>query len=44
MAADGVLILEHARKRPAPETAGRLVRAREVASGDSMLSLYEVRM
>ena len=43
MAADGVLILEHARKQRAPETAGRLVRSREVASGDSALSLYELR-
>ena len=43
MAADGVLILEHARKRRAPETAGRLVRSREVSSGDSVLSFYEVR-
>jgi 16S rRNA (guanine966-N2)-methyltransferase len=42
MAAGGVLILEHARKRRAPETAGRLVRSREVTSGDSGLSIYEI--
>ena len=41
MARDGVLILEHARKRHAPETAGRLVRSREVASGDSALAFYK---
>ena len=42
MAPDGILILEHARKRRAPDTVGRLVRSREVTSGDSALSLYEV--
>ena len=42
LASDGVLILEHARKRHAPETAGRLVRSRDVISGDSMLSFYNV--
>ena len=41
MAPDGVLILEHARRRPAPETAWRLVRSREVTSGDSALALYK---
>ena len=43
MAPDAVLILEHARKRRAPDTAGRMVCAREVASGDSALSLYKVK-
>jgi 16S rRNA (guanine966-N2)-methyltransferase len=42
LAPDGVLILEHARTRHAPETAGRLVRSRAVISGDSMLSFYNV--
>ena len=39
----GLLVLEHARRRPAPETAGRLVRARQVTSGDSSLSFYELK-
>jgi 16S rRNA G966 N2-methylase RsmD len=39
----GVLVLEHARRRPAPEAAGDLVRTREVVSGDSALAFYEVR-
>ena len=43
MAPDGVLILEHARKRHAPETAGQLVRSREVLSGDSALAFYKLR-
>ena len=40
LAAGGVLVLEHARRAQAPESAGRLVRTREVISGDSALSLY----
>lgn len=36
----GVVILEHARRDSAPEMAGRLVRTREVASGDSALTFY----
>ena len=43
IAAGGMLVLEHARRRPAPETAGRLVRVRQVASGDSMLSFFELK-
>ena len=43
MAPGGVLILEHARKRHAPETAGRLVRSREVTSGNSALAFYKLR-
>ena len=38
----GVLVLEHLRKRPQPAAAGRLVRTREVTSGDSALALYEL--
>lgn len=38
-----LLVLEHARRRPAPERAGSLVRTRVVASGDSALAFYEVR-
>jgi 16S rRNA (guanine966-N2)-methyltransferase len=40
LAAEGVLVLEHARRRPAPESAGALVRTRQVISGDSTLSFY----
>ena len=40
MAGDGVLVLEHARKRRAPDAAGRLVRTREVSAGDSALAFY----
>jgi 16S rRNA (guanine966-N2)-methyltransferase len=40
LAPDGVLVLEHARRRPAPATAGRLVRVRQVVSGSSALSFY----
>ena len=40
MASDGVLVLEHARKRRAPDAAGRLVRTREVSAGDSALAFY----
>jgi 16S rRNA (guanine966-N2)-methyltransferase len=40
VAADGMLVLEHARRRVSPPTAGGLVRARVVHSGDSALSFY----
>ena len=40
LASDGVLVLEHARRRAAPDTAGRLARVRQVISGDSTLSFY----
>ncbi len=40
LAPDGVVIVEHARRRPAPERAGGLVRTREVTSGDSALAIY----
>jgi hypothetical protein len=43
IAADGLLVLEHSRKRVAPEAAGVLVRTREVTSGDSALTLYAVK-
>jgi 16S rRNA (guanine966-N2)-methyltransferase len=39
---DGVVVLEHARRRPAPDHAGRLVRRRDITSGDSALALYAV--
>jgi 16S rRNA (guanine966-N2)-methyltransferase len=37
---DGVLVLEHAHRRSVPESAGHLIRVRQVRSGDSALSLY----
>jgi 16S rRNA (guanine966-N2)-methyltransferase len=43
LAPDGLLVLEHARRRAAPDSAGRLVRVRQVISGDSALSLYELK-
>src|SRR6478672_10945253 len=43
VAPGGLLVLEHARRRPAPEAAGRLVRVRQVTSGDSTLSFYELK-
>jgi 16S rRNA (guanine(966)-N(2))-methyltransferase RsmD len=39
---DGVLVLEHARRQATPETAGRLVRVRQLASGGSALAFYEL--
>jgi 16S rRNA (guanine966-N2)-methyltransferase len=43
VAADGLVVLEHSRKRATPEAAGVLVRTREVTSGDSALTLYAVK-
>lgn len=40
LAPAGVLVLEHARRRPSPPLAGDLVRTRVVLSGDSALSFY----
>jgi 16S rRNA (guanine966-N2)-methyltransferase len=40
LAPDGVVVFEHARRVRAPDASGRLVRTRELASGDSMLSFY----
>ena len=40
LAPGGVLVLEHARRRPSPECAGAVPRTREVTSGDSALALY----
>jgi 16S rRNA (guanine(966)-N(2))-methyltransferase RsmD len=42
VAPGGLLVLEHARRRQPPDTAGRLGRVRQVASGDSTLSFYEL--
>jgi len=43
IAPGGLLVLEHARRRQAPETAARLVRVRQVTGGDSALSFYELK-
>jgi 16S rRNA (guanine966-N2)-methyltransferase len=40
LAPGGVVVLEHARRRPSPESAGPLIRVRQVTSGDSALSFY----
>jgi 16S rRNA (guanine966-N2)-methyltransferase len=40
LAAEGVLTLEHARRRMSPPNAGGLTRTRVVISGDSALSFY----
>jgi 16S rRNA (guanine966-N2)-methyltransferase len=37
---EGILVLEHARKRTPPDAPGRLVRTRVITSGDSALSVY----
>jgi 16S rRNA (guanine(966)-N(2))-methyltransferase RsmD len=36
----GVVVLEHARRQPAPDVAGALVKTRDRRSGDSLLSFY----
>ena len=41
LADGGIVVFEHARRQPSPETAGRLSRSRLVPSGDSVLSFYE---
>jgi 16S rRNA (guanine(966)-N(2))-methyltransferase RsmD len=41
LAPGGLLVLEHARRRPAPPVAGPLALTRTVTSGDSALSFYE---
>src|SRR5262245_28932386 len=40
LAPGGVLVVEHARRRPPPACVGGLQRSREVTSGDSALALY----
>ena len=42
LAPGGLLVLEHARRGPVVESAGRLMRSRDVISGDSVLTFYEV--
>jgi 16S rRNA (guanine966-N2)-methyltransferase len=41
VAAGGLLVLEHARRNPAPDEVGRLRRTRDLVSGDSALAFYE---
>lgn len=41
LAPGGLVVFEHARRRSTPETAGGLVRQREVRSGDSGLAFYQ---
>lgn len=43
VAAGGLIVLEHARRRESPAAPGDLVRARVVTSGDSALSIYQRR-
>ncbi len=43
LAEGGVLVLEHARRRPAPAAAGPVVRTREVTAGESVISFYTLR-
>jgi 16S rRNA (guanine(966)-N(2))-methyltransferase RsmD len=43
LAPGGLLVLEHAKRQPAPELAAGLVRTRQIASGDSTLSFYAWR-
>jgi 16S rRNA (guanine966-N2)-methyltransferase len=40
VAPGGLLVLEHARRRPAPAMAGALTRIRDLTSGDSALTFY----
>jgi 16S rRNA (guanine966-N2)-methyltransferase len=42
LAPGGVVVLERAGRRAPPEQLGRLVRTRDVRSGDSALTLYEL--
>ena len=40
LAPEGVVVLEHGRRRPAAASAGRLARTRQVVAGESALSFY----
>lgn len=42
VAEQGVVVLERARRTPAPDRVGRLVKQRDLPSGDSALSWYTV--
>jgi 16S rRNA G966 N2-methylase RsmD len=41
VAPDGLVVLEHARRDVAPPVAASIVRARNILSGDSALTIYE---
>ncbi len=43
LAQDGLVVLEHAHRIAAPDTAGRLERIRNLRSGDSALAFYTCR-
>jgi 16S rRNA (guanine966-N2)-methyltransferase len=43
VAAEGLLVIEHARRRPMPDRGGRLSQVRQVNSGDSTLSFYTLK-
>jgi len=43
VAASGIVVFEHSRRSEVPMEIGQLVRVRQVISGDSVLSLYELR-
>ena len=40
IAPNGLVVLEHSRRRPSAESVGRLVRTRTIVSGDSALTFY----
>jgi 16S rRNA (guanine966-N2)-methyltransferase len=40
LAPDGVVVVEHAKRRELPKAAGALTRRRQIISGDSALSFY----
>jgi 16S rRNA (guanine966-N2)-methyltransferase len=40
VAAGGLIVLEHAKRRTAPESIAHLARRRQIGSGDSVLSMY----
>ncbi|MEW5980868.1 MAG: 16S rRNA (guanine(966)-N(2))-methyltransferase RsmD [Acidobacteriota bacterium] len=42
MVPEGVIVLEHARRREVPARAGRAERVRQIVVGDSTLSLYRM--
>lgn len=42
LAPDGVVVLEHTKRRATPEAVGPLMRVRLISSGDSALSLYNL--
>jgi len=40
LAPDGLVVFEHARRRASPDSIGRLLRSRDVLSGDTALTFY----